>query len=231
MRRAAWSLLACAVLASGCATKTTRYYTLAAPGMDAAAASAQGGARAAAAAPSIFIELAPLAIADRLARPQMLVRPAGSRDGAAEVEVLEQHRWASSLENELRDALGSGIAAQLGAVDVTRGTRPPGTVAWRLAVQVRQFDALENGRVDAAFSWTVRRSDDGVQSAACQWSSSEAVGPGIDALAEGARRLTARAAETMARHVAQQQTSPGAPCSAEPGRATAAVPQPARAPG
>ena len=190
------------LLAAGCSSTPDRYYTLAEPG--------RPGAPADLAAP-LFIELAPLAVPERLARPQMVVRRAGNAPNA-EVDVLEQHRWASSFESELRDALASGIAGRLGAIDVTKGGQQPARPAWRIAVQVRQFDAVEATRVDAALSWTVRRSDSD-RSANCQWSATEPVGPGMEALAQGAQRLTARAADAVARHVNALQADPTLGCS------------------
>jgi uncharacterized lipoprotein YmbA len=71
-------------------------------------------------------------------------------------------------------------------------------------VQLRQFDAVENTRVDAAFSWTLRRSD-ADRSSSCQWSWSEAVGGGIDALAQGAQRVTDQAANAITRHLMAAQ--------------------------
>lgn len=194
--------LAAAVFIAGCASAPDRYYTLAAPAGSPSAAPAPGA--------PVFIELAPVAVPERLARPQMVVHPAGGQ--SAEVSLLEQHRWSSSFENELRDALSSGIAARLGAIDVTKGGRQPSTPAWRIAVQVRQFDAVENTRVDASFSWTVRRSDADL-SASCQWRTSEPVGNGIDALAQGAQRVASNASDAIARHVAQLQQNPGANCT------------------
>lgn len=194
--------LAVALLAAGCASAPDRYYTLAVPGGTPIAAPGAGA--------PVFIELAPVAVPERLARPQMVVHQAGGQ--SAEVALLEQHRWSSSFENELRDALSSGIAARLGAIDVTKGGRQPSTPAWRIAVQVRQFDAVENTRVDAALSWTVRRSDADL-GAACQWRTSEPVGHGIDALAQGAQRVASNVSDAIARHVAQLQQNPGATCT------------------
>lgn len=199
------SALALVLALAGCASQPDRYYTLASP------AGAMSTSAGSASASATFIEVAPVAMPERLARPQMVVRQPG--DASAEVKLLEKHRWTSSFESELRDALASQIAAQLGAVDVTKGGRQPGTPAWRIAVQLRQFDAVENTRVDAAFGWTVRRAD-ADRSAACAWSGSAAVGPGIDALAQGARRVTAEASAAIARHVASLQANPAAGCPA-----------------
>ncbi|MEP6723119.1 MAG: PqiC family protein [Variovorax sp.] len=199
----------CAAMATlmlaGCASPPTRYYTLAAPVPAVAPA-----APPAAAAP-LWIELAPVGMPERLARPQLVVRPAG--DGSrAEVEILEQHRWASSFENELRDALASGIAARLGAHDGTRGGRPAAAPVTRIAVQLRQFDAVEGGKVEADLGWTLRRTEQ-PRSMVCQISLSEPVGgTGIDAVAQGAQRLTANASAAIARSVAALQQNPDAAC-------------------
>ena len=171
----------------------------------------KGGASAVApsdtAAP-LWIELAPLAVPERLARPQLVVRSAGDAT-RSQVEILEQHRWASSFENEMRDALASGIAARLGALDGTKGGRPAAAPVTRIAVQLRQFDAVDGTRVDASFGWTVRRPDPAV-ALVCQGSLSEPVaGTGIDALAQAAQRLTGNAAAAIARSVAGLQPNPG----------------------
>jgi hypothetical protein len=50
------------------------------------------------------------------------------------------------------------------------------------------------------------------RSAFCQWSASEPVGGGIEALAQGAQRVSAKAAEAIARHVAALQADPAAAC-------------------
>lgn len=190
---------ALAALVAGCASKPDNYYTLASPVAAAdAAPSTLGGA-----AP-LYIELAPVAVPERFARPQMVVR---QPNGSVQVEVLEQHRWASSFENELRDALASGIAGRLGALDVTKGGRQTSQPVWRIAVQLQQFDAVDGGRVDAGFSWTLRRSDE-ARTLVCQLNLGEAVGSGMDAVARGAQRVTAAAAAAMARSVDAARANP-----------------------
>ncbi|ABR88488.1 Uncharacterized conserved protein [Janthinobacterium sp. Marseille] len=195
-------VLGTVVLLAACAnTSNARYYTLTGPTASALTPPAS--------ATPLFIELAPVAVPERLARPQMVLsKPAGQ---SAELELLEQYRWTSSFENEMRDALSAGITNRLGAVDVSKSGRSQGQAVWRIAVQLRQFDAIENTRVDAAFSWTARRSDTG-SNAVCQWAGSEAVGSGMDALAQGAQRITDRAAQMIAQHLATLATNPAAPC-------------------
>ena len=190
-----------AALAAGCASKPDSYYTLASsvPADQIAAPAASGSV-------PLAIELAPVAVPERLARPQMVVRKPG---GSVQVEVLEQHRWASSFENELRDALASGIATRLGALDVSKGGRPNVQPVWRIAAQLKQFDAVDGGRVEAAFSWTLRRADE-PRTLVCSFEAGEPVGTGMDAVAQGAQRATAAAAAAMARSVAAARANPSA---------------------
>ncbi|RYY91270.1 MAG: membrane integrity-associated transporter subunit PqiC [Comamonadaceae bacterium] len=164
-----------------------------------------------AAATPLAIEFAPVAVPERLARPQMVLRRAG--EGSAEVRVLEQHRWASSFEQELRDALSSGVAARLGVPDVTRGGRAQGQSVWRVSVQLQSFDAVEDGDVQARLQWRLRRPD-GSDAGACNWAASESAGAGIDALAQGAQRLTARAAQAIATQIAGLQAGGMLRCDA-----------------
>ncbi|MDN6887499.1 PqiC family protein [Variovorax sp. CAN2819] len=194
-------LAATLVALSGCASKPDNYYTLASPVAAADAAPSTLGGSA-----PVYIELAPVAVPERLARPQMVVR---RPDGSVQVDVLEQHRWASSFENELRDALASGIAGRLGALDVTKGGRQGSLPVWRIAVQLRQFDAVDGARVDASFTWTLRRSDE-ARTVICQLSLGEPVGSGMDALAQGAQRVTSAAAAAMARSVSAARANPSA---------------------
>jgi uncharacterized lipoprotein YmbA len=186
--RLAFSALGAALLMTGCgSTGGPQYYSL---------AETAAPARAPAAAAPAYIELAPISMPERFMRPQLVVRKKDAPDSAA-VDILEQQRWSSSFEDELRDALGSGVARRLGAVDVTKTGRQRGQPATRIAVQMGQFDAVEGSRVDASFTWTVRRTDEG-PATGCQLSISEPVGGGFDALAQGAQRVTAKLADAIA---------------------------------
>ena len=194
--------VAAALLAlAGCASKPDNYYTLASPVAAADAAPSTLGSPA-----PLYIELAPVAVPERFARPQMVVRRPG---GSVQVEVLEQHRWASSFENELRDALSSNISARLGALDVTKGGRQTSQPVWRIAVQLRQFDAVDGGRIDASFSWTLRRSDE-ARTVVCQLNVGEAAGNGMDVVAQSAQRVTAATAAAIARSVSAARANPAA---------------------
>lgn len=195
--RACWApgaALALGLMLTGCGSVPDRYYTLAAaPGAVPATVATNA---------ALAIEVAPVAVPERLARPQMVLRRAGA--SATELHVLEQHRWASSFEQEMRDALGSGVAARLGAVDVTRGGRVQGQSVWRIQVQVQAFEAVEDAQVGTRLQWRLRRPE-GTDAGGCVWAGQEAVGTGIDAVAQGAQRLTARAADVIAQQIVALQ--------------------------
>lgn len=198
--------LAFTVGLAGCASsEPDRYYTLAETQPPPAVAAARPGAAAG------FIEMAPLIVPERLARPQFVVRRAGP---SAALSVLEGHRWASSFEVELRDALAGGVAARLGAIDVSKGAPPAGARPWRIAVRVARFEAVEAAQVEASYSWSVRQAEEAA-SATCQGQSSVAVAvPGIEPLAEGAQQVSARMANAIAAHVRALQVDPAAACPA-----------------
>ncbi len=195
-----------ALLIAGCAGKPTLYYTLADSGLPTPTPASKD-------AVPVYLDMAPVAVPERLARPQMVVRQQQGGASSAQVDVLEQHRWASSFENELRDALASGVATRLGAIDITKGGRQATTPVYRIAVQVRQFDATEGWRIDGNFSWTIRRTDE-TRATVCQLSLSEPVdAAGMDAVAQGARRLTGSLAAAIARSVASSVATPEALCA------------------
>jgi uncharacterized lipoprotein YmbA len=204
--RLAAAALAAAWLMAGCGSAGgPQYYSLADTAAPTRALVSAGGAPA-------YIELAPIAMPERFARPQLVVRKKDAPDSPA-VDILEQHRWSSSFENELRDTLGSGIASRLGAVDITKSGRLRGQPATRIAIQLEQFDAIEGKRVDASFTWTVRRTDEG-PATGCRVSLSESVGGGFDALAQGAQRVTSRLADANAASASTPKAGQASSCGA-----------------
>jgi len=177
-----------ALILAGCAVTPTRFYTLAAP--------TQVNTVASVSTPKIFIEVPPVSVPERLARPQLVVRTQNTR-----VDILEQDRWSSPFNYELHDALSSSLANRLGAVDVTRDGRTAGQPTYRIAIDLREFDAAPGDKVQALFGWTISRSDDG-RAAVCQLAVAEPVGPGIDALVAGVQRVVADAVAGIAANVA-----------------------------
>ncbi|AEK62091.1 PqiC family protein [Collimonas fungivorans] len=194
------TIAAFTVLLAGCASAPTHFYTLATP--TAAAPAIQNS--------KLYIDVAPVSLPERLARPQLVVRSAGSAS-STRVDILEQERWSSPFNNELRDALASGIANRLGAIDVSRSGRPTDQPVYRIAVELREFDAVPGDKVQATYGWTISRSDSG-RSSACQLSVAAAVNPGIDGLVLGVQRTVADVASGIAANITAFKANPAAAC-------------------
>ncbi|GAC1522647.1 MAG: hypothetical protein NVS3B11_22830 [Collimonas sp.] len=194
--------LAVVLLLAGCASPPTRFYTLSAPAPAVPAPAIQNA--------RLFIDVAPVTLPERLARPQLVVRSAGSGAGTR-VDILEQERWSAPFNSELRDALASGIANRLGATDVSRSGRPTDQPVYRIAVELREFDAVLGEKVQATYGWTISRSDNS-RSSVCQLSVTEAVAPGIDALVLGVQRTVADAADGIAANVTAFKANMASSC-------------------
>lgn len=196
------AMVAALLLAACSSSAPLRFYSLATP---AAGSAPQVAAQARSTA--MFIDVAPVGVPERLTRPQLVVR---TGDGAR-MEVLEQDRWTSPFNHELRDTLASGIAAQLGAIDARSGGRQANQPVYRIAVDLRQFDAVSGNRVDAAFGWTVTRSDDN-RAASCQLAFSVAVGSGTEALVAGMQKAVAMATTAIVATVNDVKANGAAGC-------------------
>ena len=197
------TIAAFTVLLAGCASAPTHFYTLATP--TAAAPAIQNS--------KLYIDVAPVSLPERLARPQLVVRSAGSAS-STRVDILEQERWSSPFNNELRDALASGIANRLGAIDVSRSGRPTDQPVYRIAVELREFDAVPGDKVQATYGWTISRSDSG-RSSACQLSVAAAVNPGIDGLVLGVQRTVADVVSGIAANITAFKVNPAAACQGD----------------
>lgn len=182
--------IAAAIVLAGCTSTPTRFYTLSVQPQDNAPTATQAQNA------QIFIDVSPVTLPERLARPQLVVRTtSGTR-----VDILEHERWSSPFNNELRDALASGIASRLGAIDVSRSGRPADQPVYRITIALREFDAAPGEKIQATYGWTIMRSDNR-RTTACQLTTSEPVGPGIDALVQGIQRTVASAVIGIAANI------------------------------
>jgi uncharacterized lipoprotein YmbA len=199
-------VIALALLGAGCASvPETRFYTLSGPP---GASETRDSTLPLSSAP-IFIDVMPVNVPERLARPQLVIRTKGQ---APQLFILEQDRWSSHFNHELRDAFATRIASRIGAINETRGSREPGQPGYRIAIELVQFDAVVGDAVRARFGWTITRTTDG-RGAACYSELSEPAGGGIDGAVEGVRRIVSRVAAEISRHVAELDTGQAAVCS------------------
>ena len=199
-----------ALLAAGCASvPETRFYTLSVPFEP---SEAEGSLQR---SPTpVYIEVLPVTVPERLARPQLVVRSRGSGQ-ETQLLLLEQARWSSHFNDELRDAFAAGIADQTGAINETRGSRQaahtPGWPVYRIAIELGQFDAIVGDRVQARFGWTITRSTDG-RSAACYAAISEPASGGIDGVVKGIQRMVSSTVVDVSKNLIELNTGQAATC-------------------
>ena len=178
--------LAPLLMLAACATTSApaRFYTLAQPTATASVAATS----------PLFVEILPVRVPERLARPQIVVRAPGSDQ--ARVRILEQDRWSSHFNDELRDALAGAITARLGAVDVSRGVLSTGTHSYRVTVELAQFDAVPDKQLQTIFSWSVQRTDTGA-AAVCRTADSQSIEGGVAGVVQGMRQAVAVVSEQI----------------------------------
>ncbi|SOD42088.1 PqiC family protein [Nitrosovibrio sp. Nv4] len=200
-----------ALWAAGCASvPETRFYTLSAPFRPSTVED-----RMPRSITPVYIEVMPVSVPERLARPQLIVRSQGLGQ-ETQLFVLEQDRWASHFNDELRDAFAAGIAGQTGAISEARGARPahaPDQPVYRIAIELSQFDAVVGERVKARFSWAITRLTD-TRSAACYAAISEPVDAGISGVVKGIQRVVSTAVEDISKNLIEMDT--GHPVTCKP---------------
>ncbi|MEO8767776.1 MAG: PqiC family protein [Nitrosospira sp.] len=199
------------LLAAGCASvPETRFYTLSVSSGASEVKDISGHSRQAGSRP-IFIDVMPVSVPARLARPQLVVRRQGPGQDT-HIFILERDRWSSNFNYELRDAFTTGIANQIGAINETNGSRATDQPGYRIAVELSQFDAIVGDKVRARFGWTVTRSTDG-RSVACYATISEPVSGGIEGVVKGIQRVVSSVAADISKNLSDLDTGHAAICA------------------
>ncbi|WP_407924040.1 PqiC family protein [Burkholderia ubonensis] len=198
--------IAAALTLAACSSPPARFYTL-------TPADAALAVRTAPANPPFLIEVPSIGEPEQVAKSQLVVQK-----NAAQVDVLEQERWASPPADEIRRALSDDLAAQLGTIDVANSAYPAGVPVYRVSVNVQRFESWPAKRAAIDAVWSVRAVGTQVVMT-CRTSVAEPVADGYDALVAGHRRAIAVLAGRIAAGVrAMEEThAPGA-ATASPSR-------------
>ncbi len=181
---------------AACASPSSHFYTL---GLGSAPATAPGGA-----SPALLVEVPPVDVPPQVARNQFVVQT-----GGAQVQVLEQERWASLPGDEIRRALSTALTQQLGTLDVYGMPRADGVPVYRVSVNVQRFESWPGSHALIDAVWSVRAVNTRPV-LTCRSVVSEPVNGGYEALAEAHRRAVQQISAQVAAAV----------------RALAAAPQP-----
>ncbi|RQV58826.1 hypothetical protein SAMN05443026_1016 [Burkholderia orbicola] len=200
-----------ALALAACSSPPARFYTL-------SPADAAAPLRTAPANPAFLIEVPSVGVPEQVAKSQLVVQK-----NAAQVDVLEQERWASPPADEIRRALSDDLATQLGTIDVANSAYPAGVPVYRISVNVQRFESWPGKRAAVDAVWSVRSlATQAVMT--CRTSVAEPVADGYDALVAGHRRALDVIATQAAAGVRAMAARRGALVAPAAGGKTAAAP-------
>ncbi len=196
------ALLALAVaLLTGCAgSPPVHYLSLPRP-----AAPAPSGAA------ELLVEVLPIALPERLNRPELVTRAANG-----DVVVHEEAQWVAPLPDEVRQIVDDALWRQTRAADTYQAPLPAAASPlpqYRLALRLERFESGPDG-ADVAAAWSLRPLPAGL-GAVCRAAVHLPAAGTADAdaqaalLAQGARRMAADVAESLRR---LHQGNAAAPC-------------------
>lgn len=180
---------------AGCAAAPAdRFYTLAGGGFPASAlvpASASPSTPVSNAAP-MYIEMLAVNVPAQVRRNQLVVGGAGGR-----IDLLDHHRWAGPLADEIGNALSLGVTSRLGAIDVYRTPHPADATVYRISTNVQRFESVPGSHALIDAVWSVRQvGSDAVLT--CRSVLREEVGADYEAVVAGHRAAVDKLAAAIA---------------------------------
>ena len=135
-------LFTCICFVTSCATvHPTNFYTLTKP-LPEAARNQQISTAKHANMINISVD-----VPDGLKRPQIVI----NNKNDSSLVLLEHHRWLSAFDEELNDALNSGIHGNTNIQALASNNR------YQISVQLLQMDTVLSDRVATHFQWKIRR--------------------------------------------------------------------------
>ena len=182
----------------GCSSAPVRYYTLTPP----------PGKTLPASETPLPIDVRIVHTPPQLNRSELMVRT-----GPTEVTLLENERWASPVNDEIKDALRLELQRRLGRMTGLR----PGFTKLTLDIDVQHLEA-ELGRYallqaswSATSSATGRRSN-GERATTCTFQANEKINAGYAGIVEGYQREIAALADAIVAVVASPENGIDAAC-------------------
>jgi uncharacterized protein len=182
----------------GCTSAPVRYYTLTPP-LDKTLPALET---------ALAIDVRVVHTPPQLNRSELMVRT-----GPTEVTLLENERWASPVNDEIKDALRLELQRRLGS---TAGLRPAFTKL-TLDVDVQHLEAELGRYALLEASWTATLSatgqrSNGVRGITCTFQADEKIYTGYAGIVEGYQREIAALAEAIVAELANPASGIDAPC-------------------
>ncbi|HEY8156066.1 MAG TPA: PqiC family protein [Myxococcota bacterium] len=151
-RRAGLAALVLAALAVGCfgATPQPDFYTL-------SAASGAASGPALASRPELGLAVGPIDFPRYLDRAEIV-----RRDGSHQLILADDHRWGGSLRSDILRVVADDLGRLLGTARVAiYPAEPRFPAAFRVLLDIREFEGIAGGTVVLRVRWTIAGAGDG----------------------------------------------------------------------
>lgn len=170
------------VLAAGCASAPSKFYTL--------NATATGDGTSAA---SYAVAVGPVTVPAAVDRPQFTVTVAPNR-----VNLDEFNRWAEPLNDGIARVVAADLGALLGTPRVT--SAPPANFApdYRVTIDIQKFASLPGQSAQLDAIWVVRQPAGNITLSGRTTATEPVTGNGFDALAAAHSRALAKLSGDLA---------------------------------
>ena len=190
------ALFTTAVIAVGCATPPSHFYTL-------SPAAAQP-ATAARAASGLSVVVGPVSIPAVVDIPQIVVSA-----GSNQVTIDEYNRWASPLQNNIADVVAENLVTMLGTPRVSIFQQSLNADPdYRVAIEVQSFQSVPGEAATLNAIWVVRRIKDGTAVTGRTTVREAVQDKSYGALVAAHSRALARMSEEIAEAVRKQDRVP-----------------------
>jgi uncharacterized lipoprotein YmbA len=182
----------------GCTSAPVRYYTL----------TAMPGKTLPASVTTLPVDVRVVHIPSQLNRAELMVR-----SGPTEVTLLENERWASPLNDEIKDALRLELQRRLGRMT---GLSPaPAKLTLDVDVQHLEAELGQYALLEASWSATLSATgqrSNGARVTTCTFQADEKIQAGYSGIVEGYQREIAALADAIAAVLTSQASGIDAPC-------------------
>jgi uncharacterized protein len=156
-----------AVIAVGCSTAPSRFYSLA------STSTADGTPPTTAA-----VMVGPVTIPAAVDQPEFVVQVAANR-----VEVNEFNRWVSPLSDSIARAVAGDLVVLLGTPEVANSQLANFVPDYRVTIDVQRFESIQGQAAVVEAVWTVRKTAGGEVRSGRTVAREAVQGQGFDALA------------------------------------------------
>jgi hypothetical protein len=176
------SIACVAVLAAGCASAPSKFYTLN------STAKSDGAAAA-----SYSVVVGPVSVPAEVDRPQFTVQIAPNQ-----IAVDEFNRWAAPLKDNIARVVAEDLTTLLGTSQVSTLPLANFEPAYRVSIEVQRFESVPSKSALVEAVWVVRKVSDKVSQSGHTLATEPVSGDGFDALAAAHSRALAKVSGDIA---------------------------------